>query len=154
MENSAVGPTAFDVQVNDLPAIEAQAPVANGLVPRPEPVQPVILPSVIVAVRFPSVALNAAVAPGLRATPLSEIRVAFGPSHQDRHKMTDEVFRFWIEDFSRRMAKSGLTSSEFIRKTTTEPYDADHFRYTFDGIMLLALGERNRRAKAAGEAVL
>ena len=81
MEISAVGPTDFDVQVNDLPAIEAQAPVANGLVPRPEPVQPVILPSVIVAVMFPSVTLNATIAPGLRATPLSAIRVAFGPSH-------------------------------------------------------------------------
>jgi len=47
-------------------AIEAQPPVANTLVPRPEPVQPVTLPSVIVSVSFPSVPLYTKVALGLR----------------------------------------------------------------------------------------
>src|SRR5271165_3293421 len=81
MENCDAGPTDFAVQVNDAPAFEAQPPVANRLARRPEPVQPVTLPSVIVSVTFPSVPFHAKVAPGLRATPLSASSTAFGPSH-------------------------------------------------------------------------
>ena len=81
MENCDAGPTDFAVQVYDVPAFEAQPPVANRLVPRPEPVQPVTWPSVIVSVTFPSVPFHAKVAPGLRATPLLASSTAFGPSH-------------------------------------------------------------------------
>ena len=58
-ENCDAGPTHFHVHVNDVPADEAKLPVANTFLPRPEPVQPVTLPSVIVSICCPSANFHA-----------------------------------------------------------------------------------------------
>src|SRR6516225_5227172 len=79
MVNCEDGPTDFGVQWYVVPAFDAQSPVANRFLPRPDAVQPVTLPSAIVNVSSPSLPCHAKVAPDLR--PCSASMVALGPFH-------------------------------------------------------------------------